>query len=77
MSIYSVFYTDKPLPAGSKPDLSFLLPLNFVIKDDALEHAFQLMESGAIVWKIEGPDGFQLDREGVEKEYRISHQGHA
>jgi len=71
MSIYSVFYTDKPLPAGAKPDLTYMLPLNFVTKDEALKNAFKLIYGGAIVWKIEGPDGFHLDREGVENEYRI------
>lgn len=70
MAVYSVFYTDKPLPAGSVPDFKFALPLNFATREDALSKAFKLIYSGAIVWKIEGPDGFYLDREGVEREYR-------
>ena len=70
MSAYNVFYTDKPLPAGTVPDFSFTLPLNFVTKEDALNKAFKLIHSGAIVWKIEGPNGFYLDREGIERAYR-------
>ncbi len=71
MAVYNVFYTDKPLPAGTVPDFNFTLPLNFATKEDALSNAFKLIYSGAIVWKIEGPNGFHLDREGVEREYRL------
>ena len=71
MSIYNVFYTDQPVPAGVTPDFAFVMPLNFVTKDEALKSAFKLIYSGAVVWKIEGPNGFYLDREGVEREYRI------
>jgi hypothetical protein len=71
MSIYNVFYTDKPLPAGTTPDFAYVLPLNFVTQEEALNNAFKLINSGAVVWKIEGPNGFFLDRERVEMEYRI------
>lgn len=71
MPVYNVFYTDKPLPAGTVPDFKYTLPLNFVTKEEALSNAFKLIYGGAIVWKIEGPNGFYLDREGVESEYRI------
>ena len=70
MPVYNVFYTDKPLPAGTVPDFKFTLPLNFMTKDEALTSAFKLIYSGAIVWKIEGPDGFYLDRAAVEMAYR-------
>jgi hypothetical protein len=72
MAAYNVFYTDKPLPADTVPDFKYSLPLNFATKEDALNKAFRLIYSGAIVWKIEGPDGFYLDREGVESAYRLS-----
>jgi hypothetical protein len=71
MSIYNVFYTDKPLPAGTTPDFAYVIPLNFASKDEALNKAFKLIYDGAIVWKIEGPNGFYLDRERVEMEYRV------
>lgn len=71
MSVYNVFYTDKPLPAGTVPDFKFTFPLHFATKEDALSKAFKLIYSGAIVWKIEGPNGFYLDREGVERAYRL------
>ena len=71
MPVYKLFYTDKPLPAGALPDFKFTLPLDFVTKDDALTNAFKLMGKGAIVWKIEGPNGFFLDRATVERAYQI------
>ena len=70
MTIYKLFYTDKELPAGARPDFTFVMPLDFVTKDDALNQAFKLIYSGAIAWKIEGPDGFYLDRDAIEHEYR-------
>ncbi|MFZ2163110.1 MAG: hypothetical protein WAW02_12905 [Sideroxyarcus sp.] len=72
MSIYSVFYTDKPLLTGATPDLAYVIPLNFVTRDEALNKAFKLINNGTIVWKIEGPNGFFLNRERVEIEYRIA-----
>jgi hypothetical protein len=71
MPSYNVFYTDKPLPAGNKPDFSMMMPLNFVSKDEALNKAFKLIYGGAVVWKIEGPEGFRLDRAEIERQYRI------
>ena len=71
MPNYNVFYTDKPLPGGAKPDFSMIMPLNFVSRDEALNKAFKLIFSGAIVWKIEGPEGFHLDRAEIERQYGI------
>lgn len=71
MPNYSLFYTDLPLPAGVRPDLSLLLPLNFISKDEALKAAFKLIYKGAVVWKIEGPQGLMLDRAEIEREYLI------
>lgn len=71
MPSYNVFYTDKPLHADSKPDFSLMMPLIFVSKDEALKKAFKLIYEGAIVWKIEGPEGFRLDRTEIERQYRI------
>ncbi len=71
MQYYNVFYTDKPLPPGAKPNFSLIMPINFVTKEEALNKAFKLIFSGAIVWKIEGPNGFRLDRAEIERQYRI------
>ncbi|MBI5891222.1 MAG: hypothetical protein HZB47_11190 [Nitrosomonadales bacterium] len=71
MPVYKVFYTDTPLPADTKPDFTYVMPLDFVSRDEALAKAFKLIFSGAIVWKIEGPEGFYLDRADVEREYLI------
>lgn len=69
MPSYKIFYTDKPLPAGTKPDFSMIIPLSFVSKDEALNKAFKLIYSGAVVWKIEGSEGFHLDRAEIERQY--------
>ncbi len=71
MPNYNLFYTDKPLPAGAMPDFSMIMPLNFVSRDEALNNAFKLIFRGAVVWKIEGPDGFHLDRAEIERQYWI------
>ena len=71
MPYYKVFYTDRPLPAGTEPDFSFTIPLDFVSQDEALDKAFELIYSGAIVWRIEGPEGFHLDRAEIERQYGI------
>jgi hypothetical protein len=70
MSFYKVFYTDQPLPADTKPDFKYAMPLDFASKEESLSMAFKLIYSGATVWKIEGPDDFYLDRADVEREYR-------
>ncbi len=72
MQYYKVFYTDTPLPPGvTVPDFSMILPFEFVTKDEALNKAFKLIHSGAIVWKIDGPGGYHLDRPAVETAYRV------
>jgi len=71
MQYYKVFYTDRPLPAGEEPDYFFIIPLDFVTKEEAMSKAFKLIFSGAVVWKIEGPDGFRIDRKEIERQYRI------
>ncbi len=71
MEYYKVFYTDRPLPAGAQPDFSMILPLEFGSKDEALKEAFKLIFRGAIVWKIDGPEDFRLDRAEIERRYEI------
>ena len=71
MTTYSVYYTDLPFPADVRPDLSLLVPQNYLSKDEALEEAFKIIYQGGTVWKIEGPQGMKLDRAAVEKAYLI------
>jgi hypothetical protein len=47
------------------------LPLNFASIEKALKEAFKRIFSGAIVWKIEGPKGFHLDRAEIERQYGV------
>lgn len=71
MQYYKLFYTDRPLPSGSQPDFSMVIPLKFVSQDEALKEAFKLIFGGATVWKIEGPAGSHIERAEIERQYRI------
>jgi hypothetical protein len=72
---YQLFYTDVPLPVGQNhPDYSRLMPFAFQKEDLAIEAAFRLMEQGAIVWRIDGPDGYQMTRSEIERKYREVHR---
>lgn len=71
MQYYKVFYTDKPPPAGTTPDLSMVMPLEFVTREEAMIKAFKLIYSGAVVWKVEGPEGFHIERAEIERLYWI------
>jgi hypothetical protein len=67
---YKVYYTDVDLsPTLQGPDLSKLIPILFDSLDVAIENAFTFIEDEAIVWGIEGPNGFQMNRAEVEKAY--------
>lgn len=66
-----IYYTDVKLRSGqNQPDLTKLSPLGFDSLDVALEKAFVIIAKNAIVWKIEGPSEFQMDRTAVEKAYK-------
>ncbi len=70
-----LFYTDQPLPQGQPaPDYARLVLVGYDTKDEALEFACNLLGERAsaphtIVWKIEGPSGFILERRAIEWEY--------
>ncbi len=72
---YRVFYTDQPLPEErSEPDYARLVLVGYDTKDDAIDFACRLLGARAgtphaIVWKIEGPNGFVLERGAIELEY--------
>lgn len=69
--MYKIYYTDVKLRTGqNQPDLTKLNPLGFDSLDVALEKAFLIIANNAIVWKIEGPNEFQMDRTVVEKAYK-------
>lgn len=69
MTTYNLYYTDLPLADDARPDLSLLLPLDYLSKEEALEAAFKVIYKGGVAWKIEGPQGLMLDREEIEREY--------
>ena len=72
---YRIFYSDQPLPEGqAKPDYARLVLVGYDTKDEALEFACNLLgartgASDTVVWKIEGPNGFVLERRAIEWEY--------
>ncbi len=73
MTTYSLYYTDLPFPADARPDLSMLVPQNYLSKEEALEEAFNVIYKGGVAWKIEGPQGLKLDRAEIEREYAAFH----
>jgi hypothetical protein len=67
---FKVFYTDVPLRTRERsPDLTGLVPLERDTRDAAMNLACELLGQGAIVWRIEGPDG-SLGRQEIEEECR-------
>jgi hypothetical protein len=72
---YRVFYSEQALPLGQpEPDRAGLVLVGYDTKDEALEFAWNLLGARAnaphtIVWKIEGPSGFILERRAIEWEY--------
>src|SRR5215470_1647119 len=74
---YRVFYTDQPLPEGEyEPDRAQLVLVGYDTKDEAMDFACNLIgqhrpgSPHTTVWKIEGPDGFVLERGAIELEYQ-------
>lgn len=73
--LYRVFYTDQPLPQGERaPEYKRLILVGYDTKDDALDFACGLIGTRATkphttVWKIEGPEGFVMERKAIEWEY--------
>ena len=74
---YRVFYTDQPLPEGEYvPDSTQLVLVGYDTKDEAMDFACNLIgqhrpgSPHTTVWKIEGPDGFVLERGAIELEYQ-------
>ncbi len=70
MEFFKLYYTDMPLVPAAEPDLSLILPLEFATAEEALEEAFKLMDRKVIVWRIDGPEGFRLNRAEIERRYK-------
>lgn len=62
---YRVFFTDgEPIFEGPNP--TAWRPRSFSGRDDAIADACVRVDSGQIVWKIEGDDGFLMERAEIE-----------
>ncbi len=67
---YRVFYTDLPLPPSqNEPNYSGLIPFVETTEDLAVAKAIALLNHGAFVWRIDGPDEFLMDRGKIQKAY--------
>ena len=67
---FHIYSTNAPLPSGqTEPDYSRLLTIAATTKELALEKTIKLLNLGAIVWRIAGPNGFLMNRKEIEKEY--------
>jgi len=72
---YRAFYSDHPSSKGQPdPDYARLVLVGYDTKDEALAFACNLLGSSGealttVVWKIEGPNGFVLERRAIEWEY--------
>ena len=61
---YSLFCTDAPTPLENMRVVS----ANLESMGDAIKTACRLISESVIVWKIEGPDGFIMERSDIEAE---------
>jgi hypothetical protein len=61
---YSLFCTDVSTPLENMRVVS----ANLVSMGAAIKTACRLIGDGVIVWKIEGPDGFIMERSDIEAE---------
>lgn len=70
MEFFKLYYTDVPLVSAAEPDLSLIVPLEFGTPEEALDRAFKMIDRGIIVWRIDGPEGFRLNRAEIERKYK-------
>jgi len=69
--MFRLFYTDVSLHDDTPtPNLSGLIPLSFNTFELALESAFRIQKMKGIVWQIDGPNNFSVDRGHVESLYQ-------
>lgn len=67
---YRVFYTDVPLPHGqNEPHYERLIPFSFDTKELAIVRAFKIIDQRAIVWRIDGPEQFLMNRSEIDVAY--------
>lgn len=68
--MFNIFFTDIPLQNGfTEPNLESLIPHARDTEEEALNVAMQLLNRGSIVWRINGPDGFAMNREQIRWEF--------
>lgn len=63
-------YTDVPAPTDWSPNFAQLVPFAFDTREVALDKACLMLDHGAVVWRVDGPDGFSMSRVEVTREYR-------
>jgi len=65
---YLLFCTDEVIPPRKMPDHCRVVPVNSDSIGAALKEACRLMSDGVIVWKLQGADGFRMERSDIEIE---------
>ena len=61
---YRLFITHAPLPKGmTEPNYSTMIAEEVASKEDAIEAAMTAMNKGHVVWRVEGPESFLMERE--------------
>jgi hypothetical protein len=63
---YSLFCTDALIPSQKMPDLCRVVPVDSM--GAAIRAACGLIAEGVIVWKVQGADGFIMERSDIETE---------
>ena len=64
--MYALYSTDVWLKSRQIPDLYKLMPMRFQTKNAALVAARTLIEAGAIVWQVKGPNDDVMERAEIE-----------
>src|SRR5262245_9523409 len=67
---FKLYYTDVPQPPNTTPDMAKLVPLQFATREHLIAGARKLKAAGAVIWRIEEPDGAGFDRADVEAALR-------
>jgi len=65
---FSLFCTKTSTQSEKMPDLGRVMPVHLDSMGAAIREAIRLIGDGLIVWRIEGLDGFMMERSDIETE---------
>ena len=65
--MFRIFFTEASVAeASSEPDYDAIMPYKCVTSDEAVRRALAFVRRGYIVWKIDGPNGYCVNRQRLE-----------